>query len=86
MERAVRDWFAALLPVREDDGRVQTEYVGACTMMHPDEYACPLCGLILPALAAYHRHYAERHGRQANPVLAVARDDGWGRDKSNEQI
>lgn len=55
-------------------------------MMHPDEYACPLCGLILPALAAYHRHYAERHGRQANPVLAVARDDGWGRDKSNEQI
>jgi hypothetical protein len=30
-------------------------------MIHPEEYLCPLCGLILPSLAAFHQHYAKIH-------------------------
>jgi hypothetical protein len=30
-------------------------------MLTNDDFICPICGLILPALAAYHQHYAREH-------------------------
>lgn len=30
-------------------------------MLDPSDYICPVCGLVLPALAAYHRHWQREH-------------------------
>jgi hypothetical protein len=29
-----------------------------------NSYICPICGLVLPALAAYHSHYEREHRRK----------------------
>ena len=30
-------------------------------MIPADHYICPLCGLVLPSLTAFHQHYAKIH-------------------------
>lgn len=30
-------------------------------MIHPAEYVCPLCGLMLDSLTAFHRHVEKQH-------------------------
>jgi hypothetical protein len=37
-------------------------------MLHPHEYICPACGLILDSMAAYRRQWAKKHEREAPEV------------------
>ena len=39
-------------------------------MMHPDDYICPVCGLVLPSLADYHRHWEKKHRKAVQASYA----------------
>ena len=44
-------------------------------MIRPDEYICPVCGLVLPSLTSYHHHYYKKHKRRdaVDSILAGSR-------------
>lgn len=39
-------------------------------MLHPHDYACPRCGLVLDSRTAYHRHWVKEHSAKHEEVLA----------------
>ncbi len=33
-------------------------------MIHPEEYICPKCGLVLESLTAFHKHVKKEHSQK----------------------
>lgn len=44
-------------------------------MIHDSEFICPLCGLVLSSLAAFHRHVARDHESGSGSGSGSGQDD-----------
>jgi len=33
-------------------------------MLHEHEFICPICGLVIPSLTAFHQHHAKVHQKK----------------------